>query len=176
MIWALIKKEENEKRQAEKRKKQELLRKEVEKEEEQYALAHLFGLEKYAQLERMEDAKAREGIAAVKTLGAMMQESAIRGQKAEKDWAVLGGIANGIAGPIAGVATAVDTMQENAKIRAGNADLLQEGLRANIQYQQMARSAEANLPSLSSMAELNSRFDVVTSWSPDTLHSFVLII
>ncbi len=39
----------------------------------------------------------------------------------EKDWAIHGGIANGIAGPAAGVATALNTMNENEAIRARNA-------------------------------------------------------
>lgn len=38
----------------------------------------------------------------------------------ERDWAVMGGIANGIAGPGAGVATALDTMRKNEMIRQQN--------------------------------------------------------
>lgn len=38
----------------------------------------------------------------------------------EHDWAVHGGIASGIAGPAAGVATALDIQQKNAAIRAQN--------------------------------------------------------
>lgn len=42
----------------------------------------------------------------------------------EKDWAVHGGIADGIAGPAAGVATAAKVMRENERIREQNAQLL----------------------------------------------------
>ncbi len=41
-------------------------------------------------------------------------------QQKEKDWAVHGGIASGIAGPIAGIATAMNVQNENAQIRAYN--------------------------------------------------------
>lgn len=41
-------------------------------------------------------------------------------QEKEKDWAVMGGIANGIAGAGAGVSTALQAQAENAQIRAAN--------------------------------------------------------
>ena len=41
-------------------------------------------------------------------------------QKKEKDWAIRGGAAQGIAGPVAGAMTALETMQENEKIREYN--------------------------------------------------------
>ena len=44
----------------------------------------------------------------------------------EHDWAVMGGLANGLAGPGAGIATAVNAQIENAQIRARNSQLLQE--------------------------------------------------
>lgn len=42
----------------------------------------------------------------------------------ETDWAIMGGIADGLAGPAAGVSTAVNTQFENAQIRARNAENL----------------------------------------------------
>lgn len=42
-------------------------------------------------------------------------------QQKTHDWAVAGGIAQGIAGPAAGMAAVLDTMNENAKIEARNA-------------------------------------------------------
>lgn len=42
-------------------------------------------------------------------------------QTKEKDWAIAGGIASGIAGPAAGIATAMDIQAQNAKIREQNA-------------------------------------------------------
>lgn len=44
----------------------------------------------------------------------------------EHDWAVMGGLANGLAGPGAGIATAVNAQIENAQIRARNSQLLHE--------------------------------------------------
>lgn len=41
----------------------------------------------------------------------------------EHDWAVAGGIANGIAGPAAGVVTALDVQRRNAGIRQSNAEV-----------------------------------------------------
>lgn len=43
-------------------------------------------------------------------------------QKAESDWALLGGIANGLGGIGAGVSTAIDVQARNAEIRAQNAE------------------------------------------------------
>lgn len=44
----------------------------------------------------------------------------------EHDWAVMGGLADGLAGPGAGIATAVNAQIENAQIRARNSQLLHE--------------------------------------------------
>ena len=44
-------------------------------------------------------------------------------EKKEKDWSIRAGAANGIAGPVAGMATVLDTMQENEKIRMYNQDV-----------------------------------------------------
>lgn len=46
-------------------------------------------------------------------------------QEKTHDWATAGGIAEGIAGPAAGLAVALDTMNENAKIEARNAQTKQ---------------------------------------------------
>ena len=52
----------------------------------------------------------------------------------EHDWAVMGGIASGLAGPSAGIATAVNAQIENAQIRARNEARLQasSGIRTNM--------------------------------------------
>jgi len=62
----------------------------------------------------------REGEEAMKTLGLIYMDQ----QKKESSWAIMGGIAEGIAGSAAGVAAAINTMEENAKIREYN-----EGMR-----------------------------------------------
>ena len=58
----------------------------------------------------------------------------------EKNWATHGGIASGLAGPGAGIATALNTMQENEKIRERNA-LQREAVSAvNTYFQAHANS------------------------------------
>ena len=49
-------------------------------------------------------------------------------QQKEHDWAIHGGIASGIAGPIAGAVTAVNIQAKNARIRAENAARMQAAL------------------------------------------------
>ena len=49
----------------------------------------------------------------------------------EKDWAVHGGIANGIAGPAAGAVTAAKIMKDNEGIRANNAQMMHTAFLAN---------------------------------------------
>lgn len=81
----------------------------------------------------------------------------------EKDWALLGGIAEGIAGPVAGVAVAMDAMAENERNREENknmqvlslfaGDLLKSNTK-NILEQY--REAEAKRNSL--LSEMNSTF------------------
>lgn len=68
-------------------------------------------------------------------------------QQKEKDWAVHGGIANGIAGPAAGVATAINIQAQNAQIRAQNkanlqayAPLITNSYMGAVSYESQARS------------------------------------
>lgn len=63
------------------------------------------------------------------------------GQQKERDWAIWGGIANGIAGPGAGVSTAVDIQMQNMQIRAENEKRRQAALPA---YMSMTNSAQRN--------------------------------
>ncbi len=60
-----------------------------------------------------------KGEEAIRTLGFVMAQS--YSSKPTNDWAVLGGIANGLAGPVAGFAVAAQTMAQNAAIEAENA-------------------------------------------------------
>ncbi len=64
--------------------------------------------------------KLKDGEEAMKQL-AMIYTSA---QKKESDWAILGGVANGIAGPVASAAVIWDTMKKNGEIAKYN-----EGMR-----------------------------------------------
>ena len=56
-------------------------------------------------------------------------------KKREHDWTIHGGIASGIAGPVAGLAAAVRVSQENAQIRQNNAQL------AELQYKYLGAVA-----------------------------------
>jgi|GEM_PF-961268 len=60
------------------------------------------------------------------------------GQEKERNWAIWGGIADGIAGPGAGAATAVDIQMQNMQIRAENEERRQAALPA---YRFMTDSA-----------------------------------
>lgn len=69
-------------------------------------------------------ADLRAGEEALKTLGMIYADQ----QKKEGDWAIMGGIAEGIAGVGAGVAVAANTMANNAKIREYNASMRKASL------------------------------------------------
>lgn len=49
-------------------------------------------------------------------------------QKKESDWAILGGVANGIAGPVASAAVVWDTMKKNNEIERYNANVRQASM------------------------------------------------
>lgn len=53
----------------------------------------------------------------------LLKAGSTAGRQKEMDWAVHGGIASGIAGAAAGIATAMDIQRKNAEIRAYNASL-----------------------------------------------------
>ncbi len=65
-------------------------------------------------------AEKNEALSSAQTLRSGASALIGASQQKEHDWAVLGGIANGIAGPAAGVATAMDIQAKNAQIRAQN--------------------------------------------------------
>lgn len=60
----------------------------------------------------------KEGQEAIRQVGFLISSSAA--QQKKSDWAILGGIAEGIAGPAAGVAVAMDAIQKNAEIEKWN--------------------------------------------------------
>lgn len=63
------------------------------------------------------------------------------GQQKERDWAIWGGLAEGIAGVGAGVSTAIDIQMQNFEIRAENERRRQEALPA---YMLITESAQQN--------------------------------
>ena len=62
-------------------------------------------------------------------------------QQKEQDWAIWGGIADGLAGPIAGVATAVDVQRKNREIREQNKANLEAAMP---EYMAITRDAARN--------------------------------
>lgn len=66
----------------------------------------------------------KEGEEALKTLGVAFLEQ----QKKETSWAIMGGIADGIAGPAAGLAVAAETMANNRKVQEHNASMRQAAM------------------------------------------------
>ena len=142
-------------------------------ERDQKQLAQTEGLEKYHKIDVDDARKYQEGVAAMRQLGMIMQQSVY--QEKEKDWAVLGGIAEGIAGPAAGIATALDTMQDNARIKAENAARREWGAKQNAFYQNLASEAARKSPTALSMTELQRKYEAVMSGHPATLLNLIKI-
>lgn len=152
----------------------EQLKKQRQQESEERALAEATGLEKYHQMDIEDAIRYKNGVKAMQELGFMLQSSVY--QEKEKDWAVMGGIADGLAGPIAGIATAANVMQENAKIRAENEARRQWGVQQNQFMQNLALQAQRKSPTPLTMSEIKSRFSVDMTWSPKTLFSYLTIL
>lgn len=97
-------------------------------------------------------AERQEALQSAKTLrdGASALLSAT--QQKEHDWAIHGGIASGIAGPAAGVATALNVQSKNAAIRAQNeanraafAPVFSASYSGAADYERTARAKEAEI-------------------------------
>ena len=155
-------------------KKQKKISEQSTLESEQRTLAHTEGLEKYHKMDVDEARKYQEGIAAMRQLGSIMQKSVY--QERELDWAVLGGLAEGIAGPVAGIVTAANVMQDNARIREKNAERRDWGVRQNLHMQELANQAARKSPTALTMTQLESKYVADMSWSPDTLLSLITIV
>lgn len=140
---------------------------------EQKKLAFTTGLEKYHALDIKEEKEYHEGIAAMRQLGMLMQQSVY--QEKEKDWAVLGGIADGIAGPLAGAVTAINAIQENERIKADNQARKEWGAKQNAFYNEMALNASLKAPCAMSTSMLKQKYAAVFSWSPLTLFNLLNI-
>lgn len=105
----------------EEQERQELLDKKRKKEEKEYEkltrYADCTGNQKTIQILTGQLEKANTELDQLSNFGSNMSSALI--QK-EKDWATLGGIASGLAGGAAGVATAIKVQEENAQIRERN--------------------------------------------------------
>lgn len=170
---AIIRKEENARKavEAEKQRKAQLLAPYIEDEKYNTMLAHCEGLDKYYKMAAHEEEKNREAAETLRKMGGILQQSVY--QEKEKDWAVRGGIASGIGGLGAGVAAAVDAMQDNERIRKENADRRAWGNQQRDLHEQMAQQVEAKRQSALSMYQLKQKFDVNLSWAPQTLLKYI---
>jgi len=135
----------------------------------QKQIAQARGLDKYYIMHNDEVDAYEKGVQAMRQLGFLMEQSVV--QEKEKDWAIHGGIANGLAGPIAGVAIALNTMKDNEEIRARNAENREWGAQQRRQMNELADKAESDKPTRMSMYQIRSVYAAVFSWSPKTLYS-----
>lgn len=85
----------------------------------------------------------------------------------EHDWATHGGIASGIAGPAAGVATAIDIQNKNAAIRAQNAKMAPAAALLTSKYLQEAKAIEKAVEGYEKTLE-SCKYKLV---SPDDMHT-----
>ncbi len=126
---------------------------------------------------KIDQEKAQEynqSIENVRKLGFVLQSSVY--QEKESDWAVHAGIANGIAGPVAGLLTAADVMKDNERIRAENAERRAWGAAKNAQMQDLANQAIRNKPRFfTTMYELEKYYSADFSLSSDALLSYFTI-
>lgn len=141
-----------------------LMEKEFSLEYTQEKLAKLFGMDKtYEQQKEIRYAK-QEGADAIRQLGTLMQQSVY--QEKEHDWAIHGGIANGLAGPIAGIATAINVESKNQKIREENAARREWGKQ---QKNYMDTLADRLQKEALASEDLKKNLVAIHSWSPVTL-------
>lgn len=138
---------------------------------EQKELASLEGLAKYFKQNEIDIQKYQKGIAAMRRLGVMVEESVY--QEKEKNWAILGGLADGIAGPAAGVVTAANAMQDNVRIREENAQRRAWGASQNAMYQNFADEAENLKPTSLTVDQLAKKYNVNFTYSPITLFKYI---
>ena len=136
---------------------------------QQKKLADTKGLEKlHIQLKQdVEDRK--RGIEALKKSSKLVISSAY--VEKEKDWAILGGIANGIAGPIAGASVALDAMVENEGIRQRNQANKQFFAQKSLEMSFAATKLENELQEAPALEELKKYFEISRSRDISTLFS-----
>lgn len=136
-------------------------------ERQQYKRAHTFGLKKFSDISLDDSRKYEAGLRSLQMLGMMMETSVY--QEKEKDWAIRGGLANGIGGIGAGIVTAVDTMRQNDRIRSENEARREWGARQNQMFQELAAEAASKAPDYLPVSALEKKYIAITAWSPYTL-------
>ena len=154
-----------------KRQRDKKLSEQSDLEQEQRTLAYLEGLEKFHKMDVADAEAYKKGIETMRLVGILMEKSVY--QEKKKDWSIMGGIAEGLAGPAAGISVAVNTMNENAKIEAENAARREWGRKQNEHFQDLANQAEAKRQVALTMSELQRKYTAIMAWSPDTLFSTI---
>lgn len=163
-------------KQQEIRALEEKRNKEKEREISEKELAYTEGLEKIAKMrpcdieEYMKEiVRAKEELASTESL--LKNRKMLYERKG--DWAIAGGLAQGIAGPAAGVVAAQNVIRENQAIDLRN-DNITSGL-AQIQLyglpklKERVQELEKHIPEKVTIEELQKQYKVVLAWSPKTL-------
>lgn len=145
----------------------------TEREQREKNLAHMEGLAKFHQMDIEDDKKYQEGINALHKLSDITIQSVY--QEKEKDWAVLGGLAEGIAGPAAGIMTAANAISENERIKTENAARRKAGAEQSAYFTAQAIKAAMDRPVVLSEAQLKKKHNVILAWAPLTLFSYINI-
>ena len=139
-------------------------------ETEEKQIAGLFGDNKFKRQftnKKIIDKKAAEAMA---VLTNALRSSAY--QEKEVNWAVVGGLASGLGGPVAGVSAAVDTMMKNAEIRKENERNQQYVNKlANDSTAQFKDALSLSADWLKDMEKLYRSNDKTITWSLDALFS-----
>jgi len=149
--------------------KQKLILEQKTLESQQRELANLVGLEKMYQMDRIRTAKNAECLEILRRNSQKMLKYSI---EKESDWATIGGLASGIAGPAAGLAAAVDTMNNNQRIREENEKKRQD--QRNLEsWIDKAKKADESSPML---AELEEKYTVFYDLSSAQIMEKFLII
>ena len=143
------------------------LKGQIQRADREKELAHIDEFEKAYKMNADERSSRQALAAALRQAGNFMQQHVY--QEKEKDWAILGGIADGLAGPGAGIATAIGTMQENQQIRERNAAHREAAIRESRLYNSLASNIQADSPAAISKHD----YDVFLSWKPSTLFSLL---
>jgi len=102
------------------------------------------------QIRRQKEAKE-----AMRQVGVLLSSSAA--QKPKSDWAMLGGIAEGIAGPAAGIAAAADAMRKNAETEEWNRQNRQAVDRITMDIYSRANEVNATITEMETAKRLLSK-------------------
>ena len=169
--------EKKEASEAEKKKKQEeQLANEIEQKKKLSKYSNLYGVEKpiailtdiydeklQAQQKLLDNAQGDVNKYNEYTDVAYRYNKLMRGK--ERDWAIAGGIAQGIAGPAAGLASALDAQSYNASVRASNAALDRQTAQQVVQIAQLKGKAQSQVSSI------KARIDAITKEKNEKLQT-----